>query len=28
MKYFRMSRRFPARGDGVFHDGKGGSLVQ
>ena len=28
MKYFRMSRRFPARGVGVFHDGKGGSLVQ
>ncbi|MDD3327022.1 MAG: hypothetical protein PHW25_08055 [Zoogloea sp.] len=27
MKYFRMSRRFPARGVGVFHDGKGGSLV-
>jgi len=28
MKYFRMSRRFPARGVGVFHDSQGGTLIQ
>mgnify|MGYP000747604321 CR=1 FL=1 len=28
MKYFRMSRSFPARGVGVFHDSQGGTLMQ